>query len=175
MKQILDGNGRLQDLKEWQQFRGIKGDKLSANFNASEFDCEGELIISEVLIDFLQVLRDRWGKSLLVNYGTRRGAGYRTDKKQAELKAQGFKTATITPHKKGMAADLDTFSADETKKLAALAERFMKLPIRIGYKQYLNAGQTFVHIDVCPHYFAKGRPLHDFEHPSAWEIPYLSW
>lgn len=172
MKQILDGNGRLQDLKEWQQFRGIKGDKLSANFNASEFDCEGELIISEVLIDFLQVLRDRWGKFLKIN------SGYRTDAKQTALKKAGYKTATTSPHIQGMAADLDTTSADETKRLAALAEsvaRFMKLPIRIGYKQYLNAGQTFVHIDVCPHYFAKGRPLHDTEHPSAWEIPYLSW
>lgn len=172
MKQILDGNGRLQDLKEWQQTRGIKGDKLSANFTVQEFDCDGELIISEVLIDFLQVLRSRWGKSIKIN------SGYRTDAKQADLKAKGFKAATTSPHTVGTAADLDTGSADETRKLAALAEavaRFMKLPIRIGFRQYLAAGQTFVHIDVCPHYYAKGRPLHDEPHPAAWEVPYLTW
>lgn len=172
MKQILDGNGRLQDLKEWQQFKGIKGDKLSANFSVPEFDCEGDLLISEVLIDFLQVVRSRWGKPLKVS------SGYRSDAKQASLKAQGYKTAKVSPHTKGMAADLDTTSPDETKKLAALVEsvaRFMKLPVRIGFKQYLNAGQTFVHIDVCPHYYAKGRPLHDEPHPAAWEIPYLTW
>lgn len=172
MKQILDGNGRLVDLKEWQQVRGIKGDKLSANFSVPEFDCEGELIISEVLIDFLQVLRDRWGKPMKVN------SGYRTDTKQAVLKKLGFKTATVSPHIPGMAADLDTTSPDETKKLAALAEsvaRFMRLPVRIGFRQYLAGGQTFAHIDVCPHYYAKGRPLHDEPHPAAWEIPYLTW
>lgn len=172
MQQILDGNGRLQDLKEWQQTRGIKGDKLSANFTVQEFDCEGDIIISEVLIDFLQILRSRWGKPLKVN------SGYRTKKKQGQLKEQGYKTATVSPHPEGMAGDLDTSSADETKKLAALAEsvaRFMKLPIRIGFRQYLASGQTFVHIDVCPHYYAKGRPLHDEPHPASWEIPYLTW
>lgn len=172
MKQILDGNGRRQDLKEWQQFRGIKGDKLSANFTVQEFDCEGELLISEVLIDFLQVVRSRWGKPVKIN------SGYRSDAKQAALKAQGYKTATTSPHIQGMAADLDTTSPDETKRLAALVEsvaRFMKLPVRIGFKQYLAAGQTFVHVDVCPHYFAKGRPLHDVPHPAVWETPYLTW
>lgn len=172
MQQILDFNGRRVDLKEWQQFKGIKGDKLSANFIVHEFDCEGDIIISEVLIDYLQVLRNRWGKYLKVN------SGYRSDAKQAALKAQGYKTASTSPHIQGMAADLDTGSADETKKLAALAEsvaRFLKLPIRVGFRQYLKAGQTFVHIDVCPHYYAKGRPLYDEPHPASWEIPYLTW
>lgn len=171
-KQIISGTGELIDLKTWQQFRGLKGDKVSDNFSASEFDCEGELLLSEVLIDFLQVVRLRWGKPMKVN------SGYRTKAKQEALKAQGYKTATFSPHTKGMAADIDTTTAAETKQLADLMLNVgeqLKLPIRVGFQQYLNIGQTFVHVDICPHYFKRGRPYHDQVHPPVWEREYLSW
>lgn len=171
--QIISGTGEVLDLKQWQQFKGIlRGDKLTENFAWNEFDCEGELLLSEVLVDFLQVIRRKWGKSMKVN------SGYRTKLKQEQLHAQGYKTATFSPHTKGMAADIDTTSRQETNELAQLmitTAKQLKLPIRVGYLQYLNAGQTFVHIDVCPHYYAKGRPYYDLSHPPAWEKAYLTW
>lgn len=166
MKQIISGTGQLMDLKVWQTFRGLKGDKISANFNWQEFDCEDELLLSEILIDFLQYVRVKWGKPLKIN------SGYRSKEKQQQLKEQGYKTATFSPHTKGMAADLDTVSASETKHLVSMIQlcaKNLKLNVRIGYQQYLNAGQTFVHIDVCPEYYAKGKPYHDHVHPPAYE------
>lgn len=171
-KQILDGNGNLMPLKEWQQFRGLKGDKISDNFTASEFDNEGELILSESLIDFLQMVRSRWGKPLKIN------SGYRTQEKQDALKKQGYKTATTSPHIEGMAADIDTSDKTETVKLVNVIKQVsaaLNFPVRIGYKQYMNAGQSFVHVDVCPKYFSDGMPFHKKAHPSAWEIGGLTW
>lgn len=171
MKQIISGTGEEIDLKEWQQFRGIKGDKLTANFSVSEFDCEGELLLSEKLIDFLQYVRLKWSKPLRIN------SGYRSQKKQDELKAQGFKTAKFSPHVKGMAADLDTVSRSETLHLVQIVKLCatnLKLNVRVGYQQYLNAGQTFVHVDVCPEHYAKGKPYHDHVHPKAWETA-IEW
>ena len=173
MKQVISGTGELLDLKQWQQFKGIlRGDKLSENFTWQEFECEGEFLISEVLIDFLQVIRRRWGKPMKVN------SGYRTKAKQEQLKAQGYKAATFSPHTKGMAADIDTTSKQETNDLAQLmvnTAKQLKLPIRVGYLDYLKVGQTFVHIDVCPHYYGKGRPYYEQNHPPAWEKAYLTW
>lgn len=172
MKQIISGTGHLTDLKIWQQFRGLKGDKISDNFLWTEFDHKGELILSEILIDLIQVVRLRWKKPLVPN------SGYRTQEKQNELKEQGYRTATTSPHVKGMAVDLETKTAKETKELAELVlltARQLKLGARVGFRQYLNNGQTFVHVDICPEYYGKGKPWHDHIHPAVWETPYLTW
>ena len=169
---ILQGNGKEMPLREWQAGRGLKKDTLSGNFKVTEFECESELILSEILIDYVQAIRYQWGKSIKIN------SGYRSEAKQKALKAQGYKTATNSPHVVGMAADLDTTSKAETEALVALIRKLAtsgKWPIRLGYKQYLNQGQTFVHLDVCPAYYAKGQPLHETKHPQAWEISGLTW
>jgi len=169
---IITGSGEKMPLKDWQASRGLKKDTLSANFRVSEFECEGELLLSEILIDYIQTIRYRWGKSIKIN------SGYRSEKKQKALKAQGYKTAANSPHVVGMAADLDTTSKAETEALFALIRQLAaagKWDIRIGYKQYLAAGQTFIHLDVCPSYYAKGKPLHETPHPQAWEISALTW
>lgn len=166
MKQIISGTGKLVDLKEWQQFRGLKDGKISDNFTWQEFDCDGEFLLSEILIDFLQYVRRKWGKPLKIN------SGYRTKEKQQLLKDQGYKTATFSPHTKGMASDLETVSVSDTKHLVAvikLCARNLKLNVRIGYMQYLANGQTFVHVDVCPEYYAKGKPFYEQPHAPAWE------
>lgn len=171
-QQIISGTGELLDLKTWQQFRGLKGDKLSTNFSASEFDCEGELMLSEVLIDFLQVVRTKWGKPIKIN------SGYRSAEKQKQLKAQGYKAATFSPHTKGMAVDLDTTSKSETNQLAQLVlntAKQLKIPVRVGYLQYLGIGQTFVHVDICPYYYAKGKPFYEKCPAPAWQKAYLTW
>lgn len=172
MREIITGDGKRMPLKEWQQFRGIKADTLSANFKVAEFDCKGEIVIAEPLIDFLQVIRYQWKKPLTIS------SGYRSQTYQEELRQRGFKAATNSPHVKGMAVDIDTSTKDETILLAnfilAAAKR-LSMPIRIGFNDYLKGGQTFIHVDICPKYYAKGMPFNEDKHPTSWEIPYLTW
>jgi hypothetical protein len=54
------------------------------------------------------------------------------------------------------------------KKIQEVAS-IVNIKVRIGYNQYLEAGQTFVHVDVCPEYYAPGKPWHALEHPAVWE------
>lgn len=158
---IIDGNGKLIPLKEWQQGRGLKGNKLSDNFTVQEFDCEGELLLSEILIDFLQAARNILNRAFTIN------SGFRTYEYNKRIGG-----AKNSPHVAGMACDIDTANAKETEKLALdlikLARSF-GMPLRVGYLQYIREGKSFVHIDVCAKYYGKGKPRHEQPHPISWE------
>ncbi|HTF21011.1 MAG TPA: hypothetical protein VK658_23210, partial [Chryseolinea sp.] len=123
----------------------------------------------------------------------------RNEAKQAQLKKAGFKAASKSPHVVKLAADVDTPGLNEiihkrgynavvmtpelqkearlemmrinydsaiTMKQVAAA---LQIKVRIGHKQYLEIGQTFIHVDVCPEYYAPGKPFHKLGHPLAWE------
>ena len=171
MKHIILKDGSLQELSLWQKNRVLSSDKLSKNFTVSEFDDAGSLLISEVLIDFLQALRDNEGAMIV-------SSGYRTEDHQRKLQKQTSGAASISPHVKGMGSDIDRPTIASTKLFAkntlALAKK-LKINIRVGHDQYLRLGQTFVHIDVCPEYYGKGKPYHKRPFPPAWEIAYLTW
>jgi uncharacterized protein YcbK (DUF882 family) len=52
--------------------------KLSKNFNSNEFDCQGKgccktTLIDEKLVEYLQKIRDHFGKPLTINSGYRCG------------------------------------------------------------------------------------------------------
>ena len=76
-----------------------------------------------------------------------------------------------------MGADADTASVEETKLFAKElkeAAKMLGFKVRIGFKKYIQDGDTFVHVDVCPEYYAKGKPYHHKPHPAAWEVE-MEW
>lgn len=80
-----------------------KATKLSANFNSTEFDCQGKGCCSETLIDdelvtMLQKIRDHFGKPISVCPAH---SGYRCAKHNKEVGG-----ASQSYHTKGMAADI---------------------------------------------------------------------
>ena len=167
MKNIIRTDGNTIPLADYQAINNLPADKVSAHFSVAEMDCAGELLIAAPLLNLLEAFRARIDKPVKIN------SGYRTLGKQAELKAEGFKAATTSPHTVGMAADIDTVSHEQTLEYVAILQevaRVKGLQVRIGYKQYWDAlKQTFVHVDVCPMYYAKGKPFYNRKHPAAWE------
>lgn len=170
---VITREGKEITLQEWQKIYGLpEGNRIGKFFYLSELrfkrDIElyGELVVNELLIRLLDAVRQASSHPLIIN------SFNRSEEHQKELKAQGFKAATTSPHVVKLAADIDTLSENETnalvKRILEVAD-IVKIKIRVGYKQYLKAGQTFVHVDVCPEYYAKGKPWHDQDHPDVWE------
>lgn len=166
MEQILTSTGKRITLKDWQHINHLPKDKAATHYRTSELDCNGELLIAAPLLNLIDKFRDRIGKPVRIN------SGYRSLEKQAQLKAAGYLAASTSPHTVGMAVDIDTRNKIETLAVVKIlrniaAENGYK--IRLGYNQYLRAGQTFVHVDVCPMYYAPGQSLHKEKHPAVWE------
>ena len=132
----------------------------------------GKLYVAAPLIRVMDKVRERWGRPLHVN------SFNRSDAKQAALRASGARAATTSPHCVFLAMDVDTTSAADTRKLAKIilqAAKDLGIKVRIGYDDYLKDGNTFVHVDVCPEYYAAGKPRYSTLHPTVWEMPYLIW
>jgi hypothetical protein len=121
----------------------------------------------------------------------------RNSEYQKKLTDQGFRTAKFSPHEVKLAGDIDTPGIKELKgqfpkkdvvgltELAASINREraklmkecahdLKIKVRVGNEQYLRESQTFIHADVCPEYYAPGKPWHNMPHPMQWESP-ISW
>lgn len=182
MREIILRNGSKKSLTDWQREKGLSATRVSNNFTVSEMDCEGQMLIAEPLLELLEKYRElTGGKPVKVT------AGYRTREHQKELQGRAdLKAATYSPHTVGMAADVDL--PDKKAVLNAVsiflqAANILGLRIRLGYKQYLKNGQSFVHVDVCPEYYAAGKPYHDWPiwtgypttAPAAWMIKGLTW
>lgn len=119
----------------------------------------------------MDAFRAKVGKSVKIN------AFNRTGEYQRKLKLQGYRAALHSPHVEKMAADIDTTSNDQSKEWAKIMREVSKeigIKCRIGFKQYLADGMTFIHVDVCPEYFAKGKPFYAKAHPVQWEQE-LTW
>lgn len=97
--------------------------------------------------------------------------------------------AETSPHVAKMAADLDVKTRQDVLNLVPVVRRAIVetgIPVRIGHKLYLaksievekTQGKkdtwTFVHIDVCPLFYAKGMPFHEQPHPAPWEYQ-IEW
>lgn len=166
MKEILTATGKRITLNDWQHINHLPKDKVATYFYISELDCNGELLIAAPLLNLLDKFRERIGRPVTIN------SGYRTMEKQAQLKAAGYLAAATSPHTVGMAADIDTVNRVQTMAVVLLLKKIAAengYKIRLGYNQYLRAGQTFVHVDVCPMYYAAGQSLHSASHPKVWE------
>ena len=120
-------------------YKKAKSEKLSANFKTGEFHCQGvncctQTPIDDKLVEFLQKIRDHFGKPVLIN------SGYRCKKHNAQIPNAG----TRSKHMDGMAADI-MIRGIAPKEIARFAES-------IGVKGIgcydTAADGYFVHIDT---------------------------
>jgi hypothetical protein len=187
---IVDRQGVVITLEQWQKRYGLKisSTQIGKYFSYTEsrfrndIRLYGEVYVNEPLIRVL----DQWREDL--NESVNLNAFNRDQKHQDELTTQGFRTATFSPHvvikekgiyrHGGFAADKDTSSHEQTnREVLVLAQSAKKVGIKIryGYKDYQKPtklapqGQTFIHVDVGPEYYAPGKPWNKFSHPVQWE------
>lgn len=177
---ILTKDDTYINLEQWQNRYGLPvgSSQIGKHFYFTEFkfneDIEryGKLIVCEPLMMIMDEYRELKGKPVSIN------SFNRDEKKQEELTEAGMRTATHSPHVEKMAVDMDTLTKEDTyDQVKTLRQAALKTGIshRIGFQQYLNAGQSFIHLDVAPLYYGKGGPRHEEQHPGAWEINKLEW
>jgi hypothetical protein len=196
---VILRDGSQCSLYDWQKLYGLTpysnaiGKHYSLNEPRFQKDIQlfGKLFVNELLMRVMDRYRDKINQAVTLN-SFNRNAAY-----QKRLTDQGFRTAAVSPHEVFMAADADTPGVDELKKLrpsaaeddlwqlavkvnrdhariAREAGTDLGLKVRIGNEEYLRAYQTFIHLDVCPEYYAPGKPFHSKPHPKQWELD-LSW
>lgn len=107
--------------------------RLSNNFISTEFDCKGngccsETLIDEKLVNYLQQIRNHFGRPVIIN------SGYRCTSHNKAVNG-----ATKSKHLYGMAADI-YINGIEPKEVAKYAES-------LGIKG-IGLYDTFVHIDT---------------------------
>lgn len=166
-KRIILKDGTEINLSDYQKREGLMSYQIAPNFNLSEYAFNlPSFELSELILQVLQEYRKRIDKPVKVN------SAYRSQEKQKELRKQGYRAATFSPHCEGMAVDIDTRSNSETQKGVELLRQISKdlgIKIRIGWEQYQKEGQTFIHVDVCPEYYAKGQPYYSEKNPPQWQ------
>ena len=170
---IILATGEHVSLDIWQKLYGLKvgSAQIGKHFEIGERSIPNGVIVSAILIQVLDQARIIKGKPVSLNSLSR------TQTRQEELIAEGKRAAATSPHVVYMAADTDTTSAEETKQFVKQlkeAAQMLGFKIRIGWKKYIQDGDTFVHVDVCPEYYAKGKPYHHKPHPAAWEVE-MEW
>ncbi|HMG90762.1 MAG TPA: hypothetical protein VK589_11905 [Chryseolinea sp.] len=172
-------NGNEVTLAEWQKIYGlpVDSDKIGRYFSLSEsrfirdIQDYGELVVNELLMTVLDNLREAINSRIIVN------SFNRNKEHQEDLHSRGFKTAVHSPHVVKMAADIDTVSPAQTREWVKYVKQvasILNIKVRIGFEEYLKIGQTFIHIDVCPEYYADGKPYHKLPHPAQWEFA-ITW
>lgn len=174
---FLTRDGNITDFDSYQASHGLTGTKIAKHFSYTEpkftqdIQDYDELIVCEPLMMLLDAVREAKGMPIFINSFNRDKA------KQESLHERGYKAAIFSPHVAKMAADVDTLNDAETVYIANLAlgcAKLMGIRARVGFKQYMENGQSFVHIDVCPEYYAPGKPFNHIFHPPAWETE-MSW
>lgn len=192
---VILRDGSETSLLNWQKIYGLtENSRMIGRYfslNESRFKKDladyGELIVSELLMRVLDAYREKLGQPVTIN------SFNRNELKQINLKTQGLRAATHSPHVMKLAADIDTpgiielqshtapleSPTDLWKKAMQINRERVKIleqvsddlgiHTRIGNEDYLKQKQTFIHVDVCPEYYAKGKPWNHKFHPIAWE------
>lgn len=170
---VILRDGTETTLPAWQEMYGLTDImKIGRYFSLREsrfmrdLELYGELVVNELLIRFIDGFRERVDHPVIVNSFNRNHAH------QVELQKRGFRAASISPHVVKMAMDIDTKNKEQTTewvKALRPEKASSGIQARIGWKDYMDAGQTFIHIDVCPEYYAPGKPYHSQPHPAVWE------
>ncbi len=190
---VLIASGALIDLEDWQKQYGIP---VGSDFIGKYFSLEeprfkqdlfefGVLIVNAPLMVVMDRIRQLYGPLTISSYN-------RTEAYQKKLleepDTKGLRAET-SPHVAKMAADLDVKTMKDVLNLVPLARQASKdtgIPIRIGHQAYFRKSieveetkgikdtWTFVHIDVCPLFYAKGMPFHEQPHPVPWELQ-IEW
>lgn len=170
---VILRDGSETTLPAWQELYGLNDImQIGRHFSLHEsrfvrdLEMYGELVVNELLMRFLDAFRERVDAPVIANSFNRSHAH------QVELQKKGFRAASVSPHVVKMAMDIDTKDKDQTLawvKAARLEKEASGIHVRIGWKDYMDAGQTFIHVDVCPEYYAPGKPYHVQPHPYVWE------
>lgn len=171
---ILNLFGDYISLDEWQQSYGLPvgSNKIGKYFSITErifadnLKDYGLLVVCEPLMHVLDQTREDSGRTMSLN------SFNRSLERQKELRKEYARAASISPHVAKMAADIDTTNDGETLNMVHFlqeAARKKNIKIRLGYKDYMKDGKTFVHVDVTPEYYAPGKPWHSQDHPKVWE------
>ena len=128
---------KVPEKKDGVYFKGVSS-KLSSNFQSTEFDCHGdgcciETTIDPKLVDYLQTIRNHFGKAVTIT------SGYRCPTHNSTVSR-----AKNSYHTKGQAADF-TVSGVKPREVAKYAE---SLGIKgMGLYETPSDG-NFVHIDT---------------------------
>lgn len=174
---VILKDGTEVTMARWQEIYGIANEHIGRNFQLTEsrFKTDlalyGELVVNELLMRVLDSFRESVGVPVTIN------SFNRSQEKQDELTAEGFKTAKVSPHVAKMAADIDTKTVEQTREWAKrlkVVGKLLGIKVRVGSEQYIKAGMTFVHVDVCPEFYAPDKPFHGTPHPIQWERE-ISW
>lgn len=117
-------------------FKSGNRQPISKHFVSTEFDdgVSDYTIVDTKLLELLDELRDRVGTPVHVT------SGYRSAEKQAQLKAQGYKTAkSISTHQVGCAVDITTgqHTGIELEQIARL----------VGFKA-VGVADDWIHVDI---------------------------
>jgi len=165
---IILEDGSKVSLDVWQQMYGLKrgSNQVGKHFTIGEPHFVFGMEVSSVLIKLLDRVRDIRGKESIIN-----SLG-RSHSKQLELIKNGERAASVSTHEFNIAADHDTNSNSESDQLVKIIEqaaRDLNIKVRIGWEDYKKKGQTLVHVDVGPEYFAKGKPWNHIPHPEPFE------
>lgn len=121
-----------------KKFKKGVSTQLSANFRSTEFDCHGvgccnETLVDMQLVEYLQKIRDHFGKPIIIS------SGYRCERHNRSVGG-----ATASKHKQGMAADIMVTDV-KPAEVAKYAESIGILGIGL-YET--NKDGFFVHIDT---------------------------
>ena len=121
-----------------KRFKKGVSTQLSANFRSTEFDCHGvgccnETLVDMQLVEYLQKIRDHFGKPIIIS------SGYRCERHNRSVGG-----ATASKHKAGMAADI-MIAGVSPSEVAKYAE---SIGVKgIGLYETAKDGY-FVHIDT---------------------------
>jgi hypothetical protein len=163
---------------------------------AQDLNDYGELIVHELVMRVLDAYREAMNQPVPVNSFNRSKAkqveltahGYRTatfsphevHKENDKFLHGATAVDADTPGIDDLKKNRPDVSRDELWKVAVKINREsvrilkevankLKIIIRIGNEEYLEKGQTFIHFDVAPEFYAPGKPWNKFPHPAAWE------
>ena len=137
-KYALDVSSNKSEVKGMIEFEKGRSDKISKNFQYKEFDCHGQgccstTIIDEKLVEYVQQIRDHFGKPVTIT------SAYR-----CEVHNRRVGGATKSYHMRGQAADI-VVQGVSSREVAKYAESIGILGI--GLYETSKDGY-FTHIDT---------------------------
>lgn len=104
-------------------------------------DLKNLQIAYELLFGRFKEIRESWGGPLQIS------SGYRCTDYQGLLIKQGKSRSPYSVHIFGLALDIDVHDDADVRKLVKIVE-MIDPDLRIGYKEYLEKMQSFIHIDM---------------------------
>lgn len=155
MRKIILATGEIVPLNVWQKSKSYSESQLSKFFSLKERTLKNpDWVLHESLFDILDELRTEVGKPIRIN------SGFRSVEHQEVLRKTNKGAVANSPHTWGLAIDVDTVSngqSDAYAKLILDISKSKNIAVRVGWQQYKRFHETFVHFDVAPEMFGKGK------------------